>query len=64
MYVYLHVYGVYMCAYSYVHLCMCMGTMYVHLCICIYVCVCINLETAVPTATNDKRHFNVLESQN
>ena len=41
MYVYLHVYGVYMCAYSYVHLCMCMGIYVLHLCTCIYVCVCV-----------------------
>ena len=41
MYVYLHEYGVYMCVYLYVHLCMCMGiyvcaSMYMHLCMCVY----------------------------
>ena len=41
MYVYLHVYGVYVCVCLYVHLCMCMGiyvcaSMYMHLCMCVY----------------------------
>ena len=41
IYVYLHVYGVYVCACLYVHLCICMGiyvcaSMYMHLCMCVY----------------------------
>ena len=77
MYVYLHAYGVYVCAYLYAHLCICMGvyvcaSMYMHLCICVCMdlwCRCsaalnkiFNLETAVPITTNGKRNVNPLNT--
>ena len=54
-YVYLHLYGVHVCACLYVHLCICMGiyvcaSMYMHLCMCVCIRVWMDLWCRCSTA--------------